>query len=139
MQDVDVNWLAVLVAAIAAMPLGAVWYSPMLFARPWMRAIGKSEEEMRTRSGPGLPYLLVLAFVAWLVVAYVLSWIVDWAEANSVVEGLAVGFLCFFGFVLTGMAVNTAFAGRGRDLLLIDGGHLLLVLLVQGAIVGAWQ
>ncbi len=139
MQDVDVNWLAVLVAAVAVMPIGAVWYSPMLFSRPWLRAIGKTEEDIRAGGGTPLPYLLVLAFVAWLVVAYVLSWIVDWADADTLVEGIAVGFLCWVGFVLTGMAVNTSFAGRGRSLILIDGGYLLLVFVVAGAIVGAWQ
>ena len=133
MQDVDVNWLAVLVAGIAAMPVGALWYGP-LFARPWMTAVGKTREELQ---GPAWGY--ALALFAWLVVAYVISWVADWAEADTLVEGLAVGFLMFVGFVATTMAVNTFFAGRSRALYLIDGGYLLLVFLIAGAIVGAWQ
>ncbi len=137
MQDVDVNWLAVLVAGIVGMPIGALWYSPWLFAKPWMRAIGKTEEELRATGGAGIGY--VLALVSWIVVAYVMSWIVDWAEANTVVEGVATGFLVWVGFVATTLAVNTVFGNRSRMLYLIDVGHFLVLFVVVGAIVGAWQ
>ncbi len=36
----SLNWLAVLVAAISTMVVGFLWYSPLLFAKPWMREMG---------------------------------------------------------------------------------------------------
>ena len=137
MQDVDVNWLAVLVAGVAAMLIGALWFSPWLFARPWMRAIGKTQEEIAASGSAKVGY--AVAAVSSLVVAFVLSWIVDWADADTVVEGAATALLVWIGFVATTLAVNTAFGGRGWTLYLIDAGHFLAVFVVVGAIVGAWQ
>jgi hypothetical protein len=137
MQDVDVNWIAVLVAGIVAMVIGAVWFSPRLFARPWMRAIGKTPEEIAASGSANLGY--AVAALSSLVVAYLMSWVVDWAEAGNVFEGAATGFLVWLGFVATTFAVNTAFGGRPWMLYLIDAGHFLAVFVVVGAIVGAWQ
>ncbi len=55
MQDVDINYVAVIVTALVPMVLGAVWYSPALFAGPWMRAVGRREDEL---GGMGLGYVL---------------------------------------------------------------------------------
>ena len=51
-------------------------------------------------------------------------------------NGLISGAFLWFGFVITTMAVNNGFAGRDPRLLLIDGGHWLLVLLLIGGIIG---
>jgi Protein of unknown function (DUF1761) len=56
----------------------------------------------------------------------------------SVRAGVVSGFFLWFGFVITTMAVNYAFHGAKRSLTLIDGGHWLGVLLIQGAILGWW-
>jgi hypothetical protein len=53
-------------------------------------------------------------------------------------SGLVSGFFLWLGFVITTMAVNHAFQGERRRLTLIDGGHWLGVLLIQGAILGWW-
>jgi hypothetical protein len=45
-QDVDLNYLAVVVAALVPIVLGALWYSPLLFADRWMRAVGRTREEL---------------------------------------------------------------------------------------------
>jgi hypothetical protein len=55
----------------------------------------------------------------------------------TVRRGVIAGALCWFGFVLTTMAVNNIFARRDRRLILVDGGHWLLVLLLMGAVLGA--
>jgi Protein of unknown function (DUF1761) len=45
MQDVDLNWIAMIVAAILPMVLGAVWYSPVLFAERWIQTVGRTRAE----------------------------------------------------------------------------------------------
>ena len=68
-------WWRVAVAAIAAFLVGGLWYSPMLFARPWMKAMGydpddkKKVEEMQ--KGKGL--MLAAAFVCSVLSATVLA------------------------------------------------------------------
>lgn len=134
MQDVDLNYLAVLVAAFVPMVLGGLWYSNVMFARPWMRAIGRSPEEL---TGAGLGY--ALAAVMALLTSYALARVVRWAEVDDVFNGALVGLLVWVGFVATVLAVNTYFGGRSRELWLIDAGYQLVALLLMGAIHGAWQ
>jgi hypothetical protein len=46
MESAEIDDLAVLAAAVVPIVLGAFWYSPALFARPWLRAVGRTEEEL---------------------------------------------------------------------------------------------
>jgi len=134
-QDIDVNVLAVIVATVAAMALGALWYSPVLFARRWLAAVGKTQEEI----GAGARIGYAVTSLAWLVVAFALSALVDWAAAETLVEGVLVGLVAWAGFVATTMAINSAFQDRPRALYLIDAGYHLAAFVVIGAVVGAWQ
>jgi hypothetical protein len=134
MESVDVNYVAVIVAALVPMVLGALWYSPLLFARPWMTAVGRTEEEL---NGAGLGY--ALSAVAAIVTSYMLARVIGWAEADSLVDGALVGLMVWVGFVATVLAVTTYFGGRPRVLWFIDNGYQALSLLVMGAIHGAWN
>lgn len=134
MLPVNINYWAVLVAAILSMPVGALWYSPILFAKPWMKETGKKMSEMR-----GATTGYVLAFVAELITAYVLAHIIQYAQATTLLQGLATAFWVWIGFVATAMAVNYTFEGRSQKLYLITAFHHLAVLLVMGAVLGAWR
>ncbi|MBA2616197.1 MAG: DUF1761 domain-containing protein [Actinobacteria bacterium] len=133
MQEIELNWLAVAVAALVPMALGALWYS-LLFARPWMRAVGRSAEDM---SGASIGY--GLSAIAALVTSYTLARVVRWAEVDDLANGVLVGLLLWIGFVATIIAVQTYFGGRSRTLWAIDAGYWLVSLLVMGAIHGAWE
>jgi hypothetical protein len=134
MQDVDLNWVAIVVAAIIPMVLGALWYSPILFADPWMRAVGRTREELGDAS---LGYLLsaIGAFLS----AYVLARVVKWAEVDDLWNGALVGVFVWAGFVATVLGVTTFFAGRSRTLWLINSGYQLVSLVLMGALLGAWD
>ncbi len=133
MQNVDINYWAVAVAAIVPMVLGALWYSPALFARPWMRAVGRTEEEL---GGMGLGY--VLSAIAAILSSYALARIGAWAEVDGLWNGILVGLLVWVGFVGTVLAVTTYFSGRPRALWFINAGYQLVSLTIMGAILGAW-
>jgi hypothetical protein len=134
MQDVDVNWIAVIVAGIVPMVLGALWYSPVLFAEPWMRAVGRTQEEL---GDAALGY--VLSAIGAFLSSYVLARIVRWAEVDDLWNGALVGLMVWVGFVATVLAVTTYFAGRTRALWLINAGYQLVALVAMGAIHGAWD
>ena len=134
MQDVDLNWIAILVVAFVPVVLGGLWYSPVLFARPWMRAIGRTPEEL---TGASLGY--ALSAVAALVTSYVLARIVRWAEVDDLLNGALVGVLVWVGFVATILAITTYFGGRPRTLWAINAGYWLVALIVMGAIHGVWE
>ena len=134
MKSVDVNYLAVLVAAFVPIVLGALWYSPLLFADRWMRAVGRTREEL---GDAALGYLLTA--VGALVTSYALARVVRWAEVDDVWNGALVGGLVWVGFVATVLAVTTYFGGKPRALWLINAGYQLVALVLMGAIHGAWD
>jgi Protein of unknown function (DUF1761) len=132
-QDVDLNWIAILVAAFVPIVLGAVWYSPVLFARPWMRAVGRTPAEL---TGASLGY--AISVVGALVTSYVLARVIKWAEVDDLFNGALAGVLIWLVIACV-LAVNTYFGGRPRALWAIDVGYQLASLVVMGAILGAWE
>ena len=136
MTFAGINYLAVLIAAAAGFGVGMPWY--MAFAKPWMAANDLTKEKMedcRRGSGAALPF--IFAFVACLVMAWVLAGVIGHLGTVSVRSGVISGLFCWLGFVITTMVVNNSFAMRRPMLLAIDGGYWLLVLVLMGATIGA--
>lgn len=137
MAFVGINYLAVLVAAVAAWVFGAVWY--MSLSQPWLAAQGKTKADMKPPASKAAavgPFVLV--FVAQLIMAWMLAGILGHLGGITVKNGVISGAACWFGFVLTTIAPNYAFHGRKLMLTVIDAGHWLGVLVVMGAIIGAF-
>lgn len=138
----NLDYWPILIAAIASFAFGAVWYGAL--GRQWMAARGVSEADMtKAKAEMGrAPVPYIIAFVAELVMAWmfagVLLHMAQGGLATSLRTGVISGFFLWLGFVITTMAVNHAFQGARRALTLIDGGHWLGVLLVQGAVLGWW-
>jgi hypothetical protein len=136
----DVNLWAVLVAAIATMIVGFLWYSPILFARPWMLAMGYDPEDKtrleELRKGAGRMY--AITFVLGLIGAFVLAKIISGLTINSVLYGMKVGLAVWLGFVLPVQATDQMFGRRPFKLFLINTGYQLVCFLVMGVILGKW-
>ena len=142
MAFAGMNYLAVVLAAVAAWLVGAAWYG--VLAKPWVAAQGKTMEEfkaqqdtMRASSVAYAPF--IIAFLAELVMAWMLAGVLGHLGPGQVTvrNGVITAFFLWLGFVVTTMAVNYAFGARKPMLLAIDAGHWLAVLLVEGAIIGA--
>jgi hypothetical protein len=130
-----VNYLAIIIAAVVAWLAGAVWY--MALGRTWMAALGVTAEQMEARKrAPGAYLPFIYAFAAELVMAWTLAGILGHLGSLSVRSGLISAAFCWLGFVMAAMLVNNSFARRDWRLLLIDGGHWLVVLLLMGGIIG---
>jgi hypothetical protein len=132
------NWLAILIAAVAAWIFGALYYG--LLGKVWMAALGRTAAEFKAeqaaRSGLSKASPFILSFVAELVMAVVLSGIMTHVGVITPRAGIISGALCWLGFVLTTVAVNNAYPGRRPLLTLIDSGHWLGVLAIMGAVLG---
>ena|SRR5215216_3952049 len=136
------RYVAIAIAAVAAWLAGAAWYGAL--AKPWVAAQGKTMQEFKAaraakHGGPADYAPFVIAFVAVLVMAWALAGIVGHLGPGQVTlrNGVISAVFLWLGFVVTTLAVNYAFAGRGIKLAAIDAGHWLVVLLVEGAVVGA--
>lgn len=130
-MDLGVNW-AMLVAAVAGIGTGAVWYG--IFGEPWTKAVGVSREALK----PSLtPY--VVAVVANLLIAFVLGNLMRMFEITGWVWGLVFGFLFWLGFIIPILAMNNAFARRPMSLTVIDGGHAMLNVCLQGVVLASFN
>jgi len=140
MVFMDVNLWAVLAAAVATMVIGFLWYSPMLFARPWMVLMGFDPNDKaklaELQKGAGKSY--GLAFLASLVMAFVLGKIIAVTTVNTAVYGMKVGFAVWLGFVTTVQFTDMLF-GRPSRLYLINTSYQLVCYLAMGAILAVWQ
>jgi len=134
MAFAGMNHLAVLLAAIAAFIFGGAWYG--VLGRAWLAALGKPEAAIR--SGPPMALRMAVAVAALLVMAYMLAGVMGHLGPGQVtlVNGLVAGFFLWLGFVMTALVVNYVFQNQKWALTLIDGGHWLGVLLIEGALIG---
>lgn len=138
MPIAEVNYLAVLIAAVVAWIFGAVWY--MTLSKAWVAALGKTfdqlkaEGEGRSRAANAFPF--ILSFVAEFIMATMLYGVMTHTGLFGLRAGLISGALIWFGFVITTLAVNNAYPMRKAMLTVIDGAHWLGVLLIMGAVIG---
>jgi hypothetical protein len=130
----QVNWLAVIAAAISMFVIGGVWYS-VLFAKPWQRAAGLSDGDLK-RGSPAV--IFSLAFVLALLMAANLAFFLagpsttlPFAIGASVAAGL--------GWAAFGLAVVALFERRPLGYFLINGGYLTVAFAVMGLILGLWR
>jgi hypothetical protein len=135
MQLVGMNVYAIVLAAIASFMFGWLWYG-VLFSDAWLEACGKSRDEVKGDTPSPTPF--IISFVGLVVMACVLAGVLRHLGADQVTlrSGVITGVFMWLGFVITTMVVNNAFRGAKPSLTLIDGGHWLGVLILQGAVIG---
>jgi hypothetical protein len=139
MTFAGINYLAILVAAVVGWLGGAAWYG--LLANPWVAAHGKTMEQFKAenaaRKGTPQAWLpFALAFVAEVVMAWVLAGMVGHLGAVTIRNAVISGLFVWGGFVVTTILVNNAFSGRRIMLTVIDAGHWLLALVLMGVVIG---
>jgi hypothetical protein len=135
-----VNLWAVLGSAAATMVLGFLWYSPVLFAKPWMVAMGYDPEdkakiaEMQKSAGP----MYGVSFLASMLSAFVLGKLIFHLAISTPLYGMKVGFAVWLAFVMTVQLTDKLFGNRPLKLFLINTGYQLVCYLAMGAILGKW-
>lgn len=138
MSFASVNYLSIVIAAVAAWVFGAVYYTAL--SAPWLAAMGKTLEqckaEQAAKTGLAKFAPFILALVGELIMALALYGILVHLNLFTVRAGIISGALIWFGFVLTTTTVNNAFAGRKPMLTVIDSAAWLGALVIIGAIVG---
>jgi len=136
MTFVGYSWVGILAAAIAGYFVGSVWYG--VLGERWLSALRLTKDDLNKDKGtPKFFVPFVLAFIADLVMAFVLAGIVGHLGDITVRSGVISAAFVWGGFVITTLVVNNSFSMRAKSLIWIDGGHWLLVLLVMGAVIGA--
>jgi len=137
----SLNWLAVLVAAISTMVVGFLWYSPLLFAKPWMREMGydpndkAKTDEMKKTAGPAYAG----SMAASLLSAFTLALILHGLRAEDLHFGIMASFHIWLGFVATVQFTGALFMKQSMKLFAINTGYQLVCYLVMGTILTVWR
>ena len=116
------------------MIVGSLWYSPSVFFKMWVKEIGKKLEDVKPN-----PMVFLYMFLGALVQSYVLATIVRAFGANSIVQGVMIGVMVWFGLIATTMIGNYMFAGRSWKLYLIDAGYYLVTFVLMATVHSVWM
>jgi hypothetical protein len=135
---VEVNYVAVLLAALATMLVGSVWYTPAVFGKIWMKlAKVKPDQKMTTMQ---MTKLFGLTFIAALVSAYVLAHVTYLSNqffGNTFLQdALSTGFWLWLGFVVARILTHDLFEGRPGKLTLLTAGNEFVTVMVMALIIG---
>ena len=135
MENVQINWLAVVVAAAANFVIGGLWYSPALFGKVWMRANGFTAEQLA--SGP-MAKVFGFSFVFCLLMAANLA---AFLGAPETTLGFAVGasIAAGLGWAALGLGVVAMFERRSWRYILINGGFMTVYFTLIGFVLGSWR
>jgi len=138
MAFVTVNWLSIILAAVAAWLFGGIYYSAT--SKFWLAAQGKTMEqcqaEQAAKSGVAKVAPFIVVFVAEIIIAWALYGLLVHMNAFTLRGGVISAVLCWFSFVVTTLTSNYAFHGRRTMLSVIDSVAWLGAFVIIGAIVG---
>jgi hypothetical protein len=136
----EINWLAVLVSAAVTFFVGGAWYSPLLFAKPWMAANNYTPERMEAMKQASSPAkAMAVSFVVWLVMAACFAVLLSWTGLAGWQGGLKLALLLWVGFAAAVTLVGTMFSDRRITAFVVDAGYQLVYLLIMGVILGTWR
>lgn len=137
-MDVEVNWLAVLLATASAMVVGSIWYAKPVFGKLWIKLAKIDEKKMS--SGEGMARImgltLVMAFLEAFVIAHVAFLSKQFFDVSTLSAALQTAFWLWFGISMTTVVVHDLFERRPGKLTLLTVGNQLVTLMVMGLIIG---
>ncbi len=137
-MEVDVNYLAVFLAAVSSMAVGATWYSMGVFGKTWVKLANvKMNRSMTTVDNIRM---YGLTFLASLVMAYVLAHVTylshDFFGGSFLASAFSTAFWLWLGFTAVRFLTHDLFEGRPMKLTLITAGNELATVLLMALIIG---
>lgn len=134
MENIDLNYWAILVAALSTFLIGGLWYSPAVFGKAWMKENGFTEDDLKKGS---MAKIFGLAFFLGLIAAINLAMFMG--PESDPTMGALWGFLAGFGWVATFVGTHYLFERKSFKLFLINAGYSVVALTVMGVIIAAWK
>ena len=130
-----VHWVAVLAAAVSMFLIGGIWYSPLLFAKPWMAENGFTDAELRARGGTGRIFggAFALALVSATNLAFFLG-----GPDTTIGWGACAGALTA-AWIVAAIGTLYLFERRSFKLFAINAGYNLVAFPIMGLILAAWR
>mgnify|MGYP001103519770 CR=1 FL=1 len=138
-MDVDVNWLAVVLATASSMVVGSIWYAPSVFGNAWMKLAKVDRKKAEARGMTPIWITLAVSFVTAYVLAHV-AYIANAFFDNSFLrDSLNTAFWLWLGLTAARFITHDAFEGRPAKLTIMNIGHELVTLLVMALVIGVMK
>lgn len=141
-MDVSVNYLAVLLAALAAMVVGSIWYSPPVFGKKWAKLAGvELDKDDPNFSGGRMALTYFGVFLGSLLAAYILAHVAflsnNYFQNSFIQDALTTAFWLWLGIIVTRLYMHDTFEGRRKKLTMLNASHELVAFLIMALIIGA--
>lgn len=130
-----INLWAVLVSAVILWVLGALWFSPALFAKPWVAIVGRQMGE----KPKGVAWGMIASFIGDVLLAFILVHVILWSGAKSALDGIHIGAITWVGFVAAILYPQSIYEGRPVRYFTITGGYWLIGFLIISVVLTLWQ
>jgi hypothetical protein len=134
MHHLHFNHWALLVSALILWFLGAIWYSPVLFAKPWKALVNAKSD-----NGSSLVVGMIASFIGDLILSMILAHVVLWSGAENYGMGAFVGFIVWLGFLAAPNLPQGIYEGRPFKLFAINTGYMLVGLMIVGGLLAVWR
>ncbi len=133
----EINYMAVLAAAVANFMLGWLWYGP-IFGKPWKAMMGFTDNNMKAMKMKAMP-AMVMGFVTAFLTAYVLAHFVLLFGASDVMGALELAFWTWLGFFATTLAGSVLWENKPISLYLLNASYYLVGLCISSLILALWK
>ncbi len=139
MPDPTMNLVPVVIAGVINMIIGALWYSPFVLGKLWMRSMGKTEEELKQGfSSTGMAFTYVINTIASLLFAYVLAHLIKFSLIHTFSQGVMIGFWVWLGFVVTTVIPGYMYESKPKMLYFLFIIYQLISITIMGGILAIW-
>lgn len=130
MDQIQIDWLTIFIAAVLNMVIGFFWYSKWLFGPTWLKLSDIKNPKMSNST-------ILYSFIGSLVIAYFLAFFEGYLGVTTVTDGMFIGFCFWLGFVATTQIDSVLYSKVPFRLFVIQTGYKLLSFLVMSGVIGA--
>jgi hypothetical protein len=138
MSVIDINYGAVVVAAIVYMAIGMAWYSPLLLGNAWLKESGRSAADIEAAKGKSMNITMLIATLNALIMSFVIAHFVDLVGAVELADALALGFWAWLGYVMTVQIHAVLWDGRSWKFFLINTICSLISIIAVTVVLTLW-
>ncbi|MBI2024215.1 DUF1761 domain-containing protein [Candidatus Giovannonibacteria bacterium] len=138
MPQFDVNFTAVLVAAIVSMIAGMVWYNPKLFGKSWMEGMGFTPDYMNKQQERGMGKYYFMSFIGSILTAYILAYFIKVLVAVDFFGAFQTAFWIWLGFIATTLFGQILWDGKTAKVYFINAGYQLVNLFAMALVLVFW-
>ncbi len=128
----------VLATTIVGMIIGALWYSPVMFAKQWKELAFKNNPPSDAQMKKDMPVAMLGMLLVLLFKVYILSTFLQIMGVTDALTGAQYGLWLGVGFIATSFTDSLFFERKPLKLYIINVGYHMVSMAVMGAILGAW-